>query len=279
MDAPRHLAFLALAAVLAAGGPAAGEPGASDWAGEAEGQARLVADRVAVGPDGRLGLGVELRLAPGWHTYWRDPGESGAPPAFDWSGSENLAAAELRWPAPRRFEAFGLDGYGWEEAVVFPVEARVAAPGEPARLRLKLDYQICEQICIPVAVELALDLPAGESGPSAFAPLLERWAARVPGGAGLELLDASLSGAPGEEVLLVRARADAPFRAPDLFAEAPPPFRFGRPRVELAGREARFALPVRAGKLSPSLAGHELALTLTDGERAVERRVRPQARP
>ena len=274
MNARRHLAFLAACLWLAAPASAADRSAASGWVGEPEGRARLVAAQDAVGADGRVDLGVEIRLAPGWHTYWRDPGESGAPPVFDWAGSENLGAIELRWPAPRRFEAFGFDGYGWEEAVVFPVQAQAAEPGRPVGVRLKLDYQICEEICIPVTAALALDLPAGAARATAFAPLLERWSARIPGGDGLEIVAAALSGAPGEEVLLVRARGAAPFRAPDLFAEASPPFRFARPRLELEDGEARFELPVRAGRLKPSLAGHEVTLTLTAGERAVERRVR-----
>lgn len=276
MNASRHLAALVL--LLAGAGPAAGEPGASPWAGEPEGRARLVSARTAVGPDGRLLLGVELRLAAGWHTYWRDPGESGAPPAFDWSASANVAELRLHWPAPGRFQAFGLDGYGWEDAVVFPVEARAPAPGVPAQVRLKLDYQICEEICIPVAAELALDLPAGPSEAASSASLIERWRARVPGAAGLEILGAALSGAPGAEVLTVRARAAPPFAAPDLFAEAPP-FSFGRPAVRPSGEAAEFDLPVRAGRRGATLAGQEVTLTLVDGGRAAERRIRPLARP
>jgi suppressor for copper-sensitivity B len=279
MNARRHLAFLGFAAALAVSGQAMAEAGASGWAGEPEGRARLLAAQDAAGPDGRLRLGVEIRLAPGWHTYWRDPGESGMPPAFDWSASENLASAELRWPAPRRFQAFGLDGYGWEGAVVFPVEARAARPAQPVRLRLKLDFQVCEEICIPVAAELALDLAAGEASPTSFAPLLERWAARVPGGAGLDILAVELAGAPGDEALQVRARSAVPFRVPDLFAEAEPPFRFAAPQMRLDGNEARFTLPVRAGRQKPSLAGRDVVLTLTDGERAAERRISLPARP
>lgn len=271
MNVRRHLASLALAALLAH--PAAAEPGASDWAGEAEGRVRLISAQSAAGGDGPLRFGVQIRLAPGWHTYWRDPGESGAPPEFDWSGSQNVADVSLTWPAPRRFQAFGLDGFGWEEEVVFPVTARLAQPGAPARLRLRLAYQICEEICVPVAAELALELAPGEPAPTPFAPLIERWAARAPGDSTLQILGAELAGAPGEEVLYVRAKAEPPLRAPDLFAEAPP-FRFGRPEVERGDGEVRLALPVHAGRKRPSLAGREVVLTLTDGERAAERRIK-----
>jgi suppressor for copper-sensitivity B len=141
MNVLRHLAALGLLA--AAAWPAVAEPAASPWAGEPEGRARIVSARTAIGADGRLALGVQLRLAPRWHTYWRDPGESGAPPSFDWGASENLVELRLLWPAPRRFQAFGLDGYGWEDEVVFPVEARAADPARPVLLRLKLEYQVC----------------------------------------------------------------------------------------------------------------------------------------
>lgn len=271
MNALRHLAALCLALWATT---AAAEPGASEWAGEPEGRARLVSAQTAVGPDGRLRVGVQLSLAPGWHTYWRDPGESGAPPAFDWSGSENVAGLRLRWPAPRRFRVFGLDGHGWEDEVVFPVEARAATGASPVRLRLRLDYQICAEICVPASAALALDLPAGPGRPTPSARLLEFWLARVPAEAADGDLEAALSGSPGSEALTVRARQDS--AEPELFAEAPPPFRFGRPSRRGSGE---FVLPVLAGGKGLSLAGREVRLTLVDGGRAVERLVRPLAPP
>ena len=52
---------------------------------------------------------VEIRLAPGWHTYWRVPGEAGIPPRFDWSGSQNLAAVAYEWPRPEIIVSYGIE--------------------------------------------------------------------------------------------------------------------------------------------------------------------------
>ena len=59
-------------------------------------------------PDGSRLAAVEIRLAPGWHTYWRVPGDAGIPPSFDWSGSSNLASVAYEWPRPEIFDSFGM---------------------------------------------------------------------------------------------------------------------------------------------------------------------------
>ena len=90
----------------------------------------------ASSPGGEAGgarlAAVEIALDRGFKTYWRHPGEAGLPPAFDWSGSANLAAVEVLWPAPRRFQDAGGVSYGYEGGVG-PAGARHAARGRPAR--------------------------------------------------------------------------------------------------------------------------------------------------
>ena len=71
-----------------------------------------------------LRLGLQFSLEPGWKIYWRTPGAAGIPPVLDWSGSDNLSSAEMRWPAPRRFTLFGLDTFGYSGEVVLPIHAR-----------------------------------------------------------------------------------------------------------------------------------------------------------
>ncbi|MBT5374174.1 MAG: hypothetical protein HOL06_05885 [Rhodospirillaceae bacterium] len=109
---PRALLVLALVfagvSAVSAGGNG-GESGASPWAGEAESRVRLIAAQTGVGDGKTLKLGFQFSLQPGWKIYWRSPGDAGLPPEFDWSGSENLAATEVLWPAPKRYSAYGLD--------------------------------------------------------------------------------------------------------------------------------------------------------------------------
>lgn len=99
---------------------------------------------------------VDIKVAPGWKTYWRNPGDAGIPARFDWTGSINLKAAYVSWPAPKRFHdgyAFSI-GYG-EPGVVLPVRIEPENPDRPVSLSLQLDYAVCERICIPERAELS----------------------------------------------------------------------------------------------------------------------------
>src|SRR5690606_35844598 len=98
---PVCLTVLASLAFLAAQGTAAGAQPASPWVEEAGAQVRLVAGAPA--EDGALSAGVEIKLAPGWKTYWINPGPTGIPPRLDFTASENVASAVPLWPAPVRF--------------------------------------------------------------------------------------------------------------------------------------------------------------------------------
>lgn len=163
-------------------GPAtAGTPGAapelgSPWQVVHETRTRLIA---GTSPQGQLYAGVEIELPPGWKTYWRSPGEAGGvPPEFDWSGSANLASAQLHYPAPERIvDATGVT-YGYHRRAVFLAEIRKEKADKPADLRLKAAYGICKNICIPVEVSLALAVPAEGGGP--LPPVLAAALQRVP---------------------------------------------------------------------------------------------------
>ena len=103
--------------------------------------------------------GLKLTLAPGWKTYWRAPGDAGIPPLADWTGSENLGAARFHWPVPEVFDLSGMRSIGYAGEVVLPLEL-VPRDGDGAiRLSGVVDLGICEEICVPVSLRLAADLP------------------------------------------------------------------------------------------------------------------------
>ncbi|MFT4099375.1 MAG: protein-disulfide reductase DsbD family protein, partial [Rhodoblastus sp.] len=105
---------------------------------------------------------IVVDLAPDTTTYWRNPGEAGSPPSFDFSGSGNLAHADVAMPAPKRIEEAGLDVFGYRNRVVFPVTIRPGDAGKPVTADLKMDYAACEKICIPMHADARLELsPAG----------------------------------------------------------------------------------------------------------------------
>ena len=102
---------------------------------------------------------VRLTLAPGWKTYWRAPGEGGIPPQMDFEGSRNITAVETHFPTPEVFFANGMRSIGYSKVVVLPLEFRVPRPGE-ARLNARFDLGICEDICMPMSVDLRATLPS-----------------------------------------------------------------------------------------------------------------------
>ncbi|MFO1202429.1 MAG: protein-disulfide reductase DsbD family protein [Tabrizicola sp.] len=103
---------------------------------------------------------VDLQLAPGWKTYWRSPGDAGIPPTFDWSGSENVKAIRLHWPAPEVFEANGMQTIGYHERLVLPVEITPEDPSRPVKLSVEMALGVCDEICMPAVVDLSASLTA-----------------------------------------------------------------------------------------------------------------------
>ena len=194
---------------------------ASAWADGHRSRVRLIAGGADAA--GRL-AGVEIKLDPGFKTYWRNPGESGLPPAFDWSKSINVETVEVLWPAPTRsVDASGIS-YGYHGGVVFPVRLRPREPARPVTLALRIDYGVCKDICIPAHADLALTLPQQPS--ASLRPLVDQALARVPkrqplgAGGELAILAVEPTVSDGKTVLVVHARVPKDDKG-DLFVEAP----------------------------------------------------------
>lgn len=257
---------------------------ASGWAMNDQGRLRIVSAVDAVGTRSRLPLGLEFRIKPGWKIYWRSPGDAGYPPRVDWTGSANLAAAQLNWPTPKRFSVLGLESLGYTDEVVLPLDVRVREPGKPLFLSAVVSYLTCAEICVPQEAKMALRLPAGPAKASDQASLLARYEARVPGdGArhGLAIESAALAPASADAVrLTLRARASQAFVAPDVFVEGPEGSFFSRPRVALAdkGRQATISL-TGEGVTPENFDGAEFRITLVDGARAMEQVARLRLDP
>lgn len=142
----------------------------SGWDGDARAGMRIVSGGTKV-EQGQptLRAGVEIRLASGWKTYWRYPGDSGVPPHFDFVKSENVKSVTVSWPAPERFaDAEGVI-IGYRNNVVFPLRVEPKDANEPVVLRLALDYAICEKVCIPVQAKAELKIKGGGTAEAAIA--------------------------------------------------------------------------------------------------------------
>lgn len=115
---------------------------------------------------GRHMAGLQLTLAPGWKTYWRNPGEAGIPPLFNWSGSENLKSVRVHWPSPAVFHTNGMQSIGYHDQVTLPLEVTAIDPDKPVRLHATVDLGVCKDICLPAALDLTTNL-VGPGAPDA----------------------------------------------------------------------------------------------------------------
>jgi DsbC/DsbD-like thiol-disulfide interchange protein len=213
MTANRLLATLSLAFLLAAGGfvPA----GAARAQSVPDG---LVSAALLPGwqtAEGRYMSALRVRLAPGWKTYWRSPGEAGIPPLFDWTGSDNVAAVQIHWPRPQVFLLSGYRTLAYPDELLLPVEVTPARPGDPVTLRLSADIGICEEICVPVTIRTDVALTAGGTAESAIAQALRQ----VPPDARAQGLPAARCVAePIRDGMRLTATIPYPTAAPDSFA-------------------------------------------------------------
>ena len=118
--------------------------------------------------------GIAFQLQPGWHTYWRNPGDSGVPPRIDFSKSENVEAVTILWPAPTKFDdGAGGISLGYRKQVVLPLRIVARSADKPVTLRAAINYAVCEKLCIPVDanVELAFTSVASTEDSALFAAL------------------------------------------------------------------------------------------------------------
>ncbi|MEM9763115.1 MAG: protein-disulfide reductase DsbD domain-containing protein [Pseudomonadota bacterium] len=113
--------------------------------------------------DGRQAAALVLKVKPGWKTYWRQPGEAGVPPEFDWTASGNLADIEVGWPAPVVFQSFGYQTLGYGGRVVLPLTLTPERAGEPVELRLSAMFGVCRDICVFEQVDRAVSVPPAAS--------------------------------------------------------------------------------------------------------------------
>ena len=121
----------------------------------------LLTEREAVSPGETLWLGLQFRLAPGWHVYWLNPGDSGYPPVFTWRLPEGVEVGALQWPAPERIAVGPLVNFGYSDAVLLslPIEVPAGYRGQSLPVELAAEWLVCEASCIPEEGRFALEIP------------------------------------------------------------------------------------------------------------------------
>ncbi len=268
---------LGLASVGGAELMSSAEAATTAWVGDKHAAVRLITAADHVPTASAIEAGLEFRFAPGWHGYWRTPGDAGVPPVVDWSGTTNLAAATVSWPAPHRLIIEGLQNSVYEGRVVLPVRLAFAKPrgadtGASIDVRAVVDYAACSNVCVPFHADLALSVPMGAAGSTAeTAEIADAREAvpRPPKDAGVQVVGQSLSGSGADRRLVVSLRSAAlPFDHPDLFVEGAGSGIPPAPEVEFGEDRHTATLTVSLGEVGATATLP--TLTLVDGSRSAE---------
>ena len=268
--------------------PAAAADEASRWDGDARSAIRLIAGTRAAG-DAVIPAGIEIKLKPGWHTYWRYPGDAGIPPHFDFQGSQNVKSVEVRWPAPKRLPEGSVMTIGYDRDVTLPIAVVPADPAKPVTLRMKADYAICEKVCAPAEGKAELTLLPGTSKLQAQLTAAGRLVPKpqtVGHGTGLAIRSVSQdSVAQGfiaqdsaaqhktSKPRMVVDVAAPPGTQVDLFAEGPTP-EWALPVPSRVGGapqgQQRFVFDLDGAPRGAEFRGSRLTLTAVAGHDAIE---------
>lgn len=155
--------------------------------GEAKTEWRLLLSEETAQPGQTVWAGLEMKIPPKWHTYWRNPGDSGIATSIKWTLPNIVKAGDIQWPVPRKFvESQGeitLTTYIYEDTAVLlvPLEIAKDAPTGPVEIHGKVSWQECEQLCVQGHLELSASLTIGNSTkPSADAAEIDQWRQKLP---------------------------------------------------------------------------------------------------
>jgi DsbC/DsbD-like thiol-disulfide interchange protein len=268
---PRRAAVGVAATLLALSfAPSAQAEDASPWQRDGHSAVRLLAGSRS----GAVLLGgIAFQLQRGWKTYWRTPGDSGVPPRFDFSKSENIEAVTVMWPAPLKFDdGAGGVSLGYHDQTVLPLRIVPKSPDKPVTLRAAINYAVCEKICIPVEAnaELAFNSVASTEDSALFAALdTVPKPANVGDPNPLTIRDVKREGKSA--VLIDVVTPDA--RDVNLFVEGPTPdwgLPVPKPVEHSPPGVKRFSFALDGVPPGVNPEGAALKLTLVGGDRAYE---------
>ena len=218
--------------------------------------------------------GIAIELQPGWKTYWRTPGDSGVPPRFDFSKSDNVEAVTILWPAPTKFDdGAGGHSLGYHDQVVLPLRIVAKNADKPVTLRATVNYAVCAKLCVPVEADAELPFTSvASTEDSALSSALDT--VPKPANVGdpnpLTIRDVRRD---GKSTVLVDVAAPVATGNISLFVEGPTP-DWALPVPKLLENsppgEQRFSFELDGVPPGTSPDGAALKFTLVGGERSYE---------
>ena len=157
----------------------------SDWKVSSAGENKVLQMRLTSSTEGTEGLqeipiSLEVITNPGWKIYWRYPGDSGLPTEINFNNSSNVKGFQIFWPAPFRFSTFGIDTFGYEGQIIFPINVIPEIVNEMINLNTQISLLACNEICIPFQEEISLQIPKTTSRPNINTRVRAQFLSLVP---------------------------------------------------------------------------------------------------
>jgi len=146
-------------------------------------QARLILSADSARPGDTVLAGVDMKMEPGWHTYWKNPGEAGMATKIEWQLPPGVTAGEIQWPLPEKLPPIEVTTYGYNDEVMLIVPLKLAADLKPGPLDLKahVSWLECKEACIPGSGDVKATLNIGnETKASVDAALIDLWKSKTP---------------------------------------------------------------------------------------------------
>ena len=146
-------------------------------------QVQLLLSADTARPGDTIWAGVDMKMDPGWHTYWKNPGEAGMATKIEWQLPPGVTAGEIQWPLPEKLPPAEVTTYGYNNEVVLLVPLKLAADLKPGPLDLKanVSWLECKEVCVPGSASVEATLNIGkETKTSADAATIESWKSKVP---------------------------------------------------------------------------------------------------
>lgn len=259
--------------------PISVQAGETPWASTDHARMRLLTGVNSIGEAGQFEAALHMNMSEGWHSYWRVPGDAGAPPRFNWEGSENVESVDVSWQAPGRYEEYEFQTFGYSGDVYFPLVVNLKEPNKATTLKVNIQTMVCSDICIPQFFDLSMTIPAGDGKRVAEQRIINFEKRRVPKTENTKNLKIETI-VTGPDALVVSAYSNNGFKDADIFAYAPDFPLTAIPETTLDKADNRRAIikipkPMDIENLSEELAGQEINITLVNGRDAIERTFTP----
>lgn len=169
-------------------------------------------------------LGLKMQLEPGWHAYWKNPGDAGLPMTAEVVEGEGYKAGELRYPTPHKYASADAALYGYDSEVVFllPIKVSVGSKFSP-HFKIKMSWLACKEVCLPGEATLEFNADSVNTAQrKENQKILDRWTARLPQpgeGFNLDKVGVTTTQKDGKYLVFIKFLDMAPGTVTDFFPD------------------------------------------------------------